>query len=77
MDDKEKIHELYEKMNRIAVAFESLNSNVSLIKEDLTKSFLIDNNCICNEEVIHCINKVNEVNDSVKYDVMNHLKDYI
>lgn len=77
MDDRVKLLELYEKMNRISISLQSLNNNVSVFRDELVKSLLIDNKMPCNDEINSAINKVTDVNNSVKYDVMNHIKDYI
>ena len=77
MDDKVKLLELYEKMNRISINLSSLNEKISVFKDEFTKSLLVNNKTPYNDEINGFINKCNDVNNSVKYDVMNHIKDYI
>ena len=77
MDDKVKLLELYEKMNRISINLSSLNEKISVFKDEFTKSLLVDNKIPYNDEINSSINNVNNLTDSVKYDIMNHIKDYI
>ena len=77
MDDKAKVLELYEKMNHISIDFDSLIESVSIFKHDLDLNIKVDNKVICSEEITKCEDSLKNVNNSIKYDTLKDIKDYL
>lgn len=77
MDDKAKVLELYEKINHISIDFDSLIESVSIFKHDLDLNIKVDNKVICNDEIIKNEDSLKNVNNSIKYDTLKDIKDYL
>ena len=77
MDDKAKVLELYEKINHISIDFDSYVESVSIFLNDLEKNLVIDNKVICKDELTKCNDSSKNINNSIKYDVLNDIKDYL
>lgn len=77
MDDKAKVLELYEKINHISIDFDSLIESVSIFKHDLDLNIKVDNKVICSEEITKCEDSLKNINNSIKYDTLKDIKDYL
>jgi len=77
MDDKVNVLDLYEKMNYISIELGSLKEMVELLNEDLKKNIVVDNKVYCGSNVSKNIDSTNKILNSVKYDVLKDLKDYL
>lgn len=77
MDDKTKVSRLYEKMNLINYYMNKLNTNIDYLKSELNNSFLIDNKILEHEKINVSKHKAERIQNSIKYDVMPNLRQYL
>ena len=77
MDDKVRVLKLYERMNRIKNKTSDLIDSVEALEESLEKYLEINNKGYKKNAVNAQRNELKEVKNSVKYNIMSNLRNYL
>lgn len=77
MDDKVRVLKLYERMNRIKNKTSDLIDSVEALEESLEKYLEINNKGYKKKAVNTQRNELKEVKNSVKYNIMSNLRNYL
>ncbi len=77
MDDKVRVLKLYERMNRIKNKTSDLIDSVEALEESLEKYLEINNKGYKKSAVNSQRNELKEVKNSVKYNIMSNLRNYL
>lgn len=77
MDDKVRVLKLYERMNRIKIKTSDLIDSVESLEESLEKYLEINNKGYKKKAVNTQRSELKEVKNSVKYNIMSNLRNYL
>lgn len=77
MDDKAKMLQLYERMNRIKLKTSDLINSIDIFEDELQKAISINDKGYRVKQVSSNKEKLKEVKKAVKYSIINHIKNYL